>query len=62
MNLKLALSELRLRAAMYEHNAPLHDLADERKQAQLCREVARQCREAINMIEQCEFGPGDVAR
>lgn len=61
MNLNLALSELRLRAAMYEHNAPLHDLAGEMKQAELCREVARQCRAAIALLKP-DILPSGVAQ
>lgn len=48
--LNLALAELRRAREIAIHNAPLHDLAGDAEQADLCRRVAYQCLVAGNLI------------
>lgn len=53
MNLNLAICELRRARDVARHNAPLHDLAGDAEQAELCRRVAEQCALALERLQQC---------
>jgi hypothetical protein len=50
--MKHALAVLQIAFDMHNTNAPIHDAEGDPEQAQLCREVAEDCREVMAMLEE----------
>ena len=51
MNLDLAIIELQRSREQHTNNAPLHDPAGDKAQAELCLKVAEQCNKAQHVLE-----------
>ena len=51
MKLDLAIIELQRSRDQHSNNASLHAQAGDKAQAQLCRKVAKQCKEAQHVLE-----------